>query len=134
MVSEMADRAALVVKLLEQVRKLAEGAVGGSIDDPSGPTSQHTEGRAPKRPWEDTIDGNSNPPYDKAQSIAEKDMAIIRSKRATNTGAVNAGVPKGKYRKRSVSCLFCFIFLNLTYFPPLSSLFSLSLSLRDREY
>ena len=106
MVSEMADRAALVVKLLEQVRKLAEGAVGGSIDDPSGPTSQHTEGRAPKRPWEDTIDGNSNPPYDKAQSIAEKDMAIIRSKRATNTGAVNAGVPKGKYRKRSVSCLF----------------------------
>ena len=34
--------------------------------------------------------------------MAEKDMAIIRSKRATNTGAVNAGVPKGKYRKRSV--------------------------------
>lgn len=30
-------------------------------------------------------------------------MAIIRSKRATNNGAVNAGVPKGKYRKRSVS-------------------------------
>ena len=30
-------------------------------------------------------------------------MAIIRSKRATNAGALNAGQPKGKYRKRSVS-------------------------------
>ncbi|KLO15284.1 GATA-domain-containing protein, partial [Schizopora paradoxa] len=35
------------------------------------------------------------------QTMAEKDMAIIRSKRATNAGALNAGQPKGKYRKRS---------------------------------
>lgn len=34
--------------------------------------------------------------------MAEKDMAIIRSKRATNQGVLNAGAPKGKYRKRSV--------------------------------
>ncbi|EJD07157.1 uncharacterized protein FOMMEDRAFT_33375, partial [Fomitiporia mediterranea MF3/22] len=35
------------------------------------------------------------------RSAAEKDMALIRSKRATNAGMLGAGAPKGKYRKRS---------------------------------
>ena len=44
---------------------------------------------------------------DKMQSMAEKDMALIRSKRATNTGLQHLAMPKGKYRKRSV-CLGIF--------------------------
>ncbi|KAI0077088.1 hypothetical protein K474DRAFT_1579223, partial [Panus rudis PR-1116 ss-1] len=35
------------------------------------------------------------------QSTAEKDMEIIRSKRATSSGANVPGQPKSKYRKRS---------------------------------
>ena len=40
---------------------------------------------------------------DKERSAAEKDMALIRSKRATNVATLGPGAPKGKYRKRSVS-------------------------------
>lgn len=39
----------------------------------------------------------------KAQSTAEQDMEIIRSKRASSTGGNAPGQPKSKYRKRSVS-------------------------------
>jgi len=46
--------------------------------------------------------------------MAEKDMDIIRSKRATNAGVLNAGQPKGKYRKRSVSVILQALFLFLT--------------------
>ncbi|KAL5525479.1 hypothetical protein ACEPAG_6815 [Sanghuangporus baumii] len=38
---------------------------------------------------------------DKDRTAAEKDMALIRSKRATNVGSLGPGAPKGKYRKRS---------------------------------
>ena len=34
---------------------------------------------------------------------SEKDMEIIRSKRAANPATIPADAPKGKYRKRSVS-------------------------------
>ena len=44
------------------------------------------------------------------QTMAEKDMALIRSKRATNGAGPAPGAPKGKYRKRSVS-LFASFFL-----------------------
>lgn len=40
---------------------------------------------------------------DRTRSAAEKDMALIRSKRASNAAGISAGAPKGKYRKRSVS-------------------------------
>jgi hypothetical protein len=54
------------------------------------------------------------------QSMAEKDMAIIRSKRATNTGAVNAGIPKGKYRKRSVRAVVRPHAINLLTLPQIA--------------
>ncbi|THG97010.1 hypothetical protein EW145_g7680 [Phellinidium pouzarii] len=38
---------------------------------------------------------------EKAQTAAEKDMALIRRKRATHAGVLGSGTPKGKYRKRS---------------------------------
>ena len=42
---------------------------------------------------------------DKAQTTAEQDMELIRTKRASSTagGSGVAGQPKSKYRKRSVS-------------------------------
>jgi hypothetical protein len=44
---------------------------------------------------------------DKAQTTAEQDMEIIRTKRATSAagGPAATGQPKSKYRKRSVSIL-----------------------------
>lgn len=101
---------------MEDVRSSAVGY-------PSG------ENRAPKRPWEDVsgeddfVDAKVRSIFhvcvllsefdvrffqsyagasDRVQTAAEKDMALIRSKRATNSTALNAGQPKGKYRKRSV--------------------------------
>ena len=109
---------------------------------PSGGTPIDLDTRAPKRPWEETQTSNtlphvsqlhlSNMPAGTGQgggqaatdrSAAEKDMEIIRTKRALTTslaaaaaaaggtgsvagsigGAVGAG--KNKYRKRSVSCV-----------------------------
>lgn len=109
---------------------------------PSGGAPIDLDTRAPKRPWEETqISGTlphvsqlhlSNPPAGTGQgggqsaaerSAAEKDMEIIRTKRALTTslaaaaaaaggsgsvagsvgGAVGTG--KNKYRKRSVSVL-----------------------------
>jgi hypothetical protein len=58
-IAEMAERAAVVVKLLEEVRRLAMPE--GADDDPNAHTLQ-PEGRAPKRPWEDMSndDGSAN--------------------------------------------------------------------------
>ena len=63
-IAEMAERAAMVVKLLEEVRRLSMPESSGSADDPNVSTSQ-PEGRVPKRPWEDMSndDGNTNAPY-----------------------------------------------------------------------
>jgi hypothetical protein len=96
------------------------------------------DSRPPKRPWEemsraavqgvpDTImevsGGGGGDPFmqhnlillhqdnaisEKAQSTAEQDMELIRTKRASSTagGGGTAGQPKSKYRKRSVSLIF----------------------------
>ncbi len=144
--AEMAQRAIFVVKLLEDLRRLAELEAShlpeAKYEDANRPMHLDAQGsiRIPKRPWEDieeedlsslaTAQGYSQSQvaqiispstklanYEhteqptsfissvnaKRQTVAEKDMAIIRSKRATNAGALNAGQPKGKYRKRSVS-------------------------------
>jgi hypothetical protein len=107
---------------------------------PSGGTPIDLDTRAPKRPWEETQTSNTLPHVSQLhlsgtpagtgqgggqtaadRSAAEKDMEIIRTKRALTTslaaaaaaaggtgsvagsvgGAVGAG--KNKYRKRSVS-------------------------------
>jgi len=51
------------------------------------------------------------------RSVAETDMAIIRSKRGQGAGGAGAppGAVKAKYRKRSVSDLLCiFLYYLLT--------------------
>ena len=50
--------------------------------------------------------GTGGKEMDRARSAAEKDMALIRSKRANNAAGITSGAPKGKYRKRSVSISF----------------------------
>jgi hypothetical protein len=53
------------------------------------------------------------------QTTAEKDMEIIRSKRASSTGGSIVGQQKTKYRKRSVSSLSsCLIDLPSQGYPP----------------
>lgn len=144
--AEMTQRAVVVVKLLEDLRRIAEFEASNppepKYEDVNRPMQLDAQGsvRIPKRPWEDVeqedqsglaaVQGYSqvvripstvirsedhllechgqptafiSSATNKRQSMAEKDMAIIRSKRATNAGALNAGQPKGKYRKRSVS-------------------------------
>ncbi|CAL1717079.1 unnamed protein product [Somion occarium] len=107
---EMAQRASTVVRLLEDLRRLDLPA-----DQPPKEESSHNgisdEHRPPKRPWEDmSRDDEATPPVsnyrpdhvdEKAQSTAEADMEIIRSKRATSSAANVPGQPKSKYRKRS---------------------------------
>lgn len=134
----MAHRAAHVIKLIEELRRLSLPdneynqrditSPGSAPTTPTlgNPTSAPTN-RPPKRPWEDdeaqipSQGGGSGSEYNSGgggggsgrahgQTMAEKDMAMIRSKRASNAnGQLNAGgVPKGKYRKRSVSLFFFF--------------------------
>ncbi|TFY57953.1 hypothetical protein EVJ58_g6710 [Rhodofomes roseus] len=116
-VAEMTWRANTVMRLLEEVRRLSlpEGAVPReSAPAPAAPPSvpeDHT--RPPKRPWEDMAREENDAPapnsYPDAQAqfeisdraTAEKDMEIIRSKRATSASASAPGQPKSKYRKRS---------------------------------
>ncbi|KAH9928389.1 uncharacterized protein B0H18DRAFT_1001097 [Fomitopsis serialis] len=117
-VAEMTWRANTVMRLLEEVRRLSlpEGAApkesAPAVAPAPGVPEDHT--RPPKRPWEDmareesdTPAPNSSYPDAPAQfetsdrATAEKDMEIIRSKRATSTNASAPGQPKSKYRKRS---------------------------------
>ena len=107
--TEMKQRAAQVVRLLEEYRRLSP-----ELD--IKPSLPHE--RPPKRPWEDVDQedhtGRGTSPITKTeQTTAEQDMEIIRTKRATSTAAgVSAGTgqPKSKYRKRSVSSsVFMFI-------------------------
>ncbi|EPT01674.1 hypothetical protein FOMPIDRAFT_133363 [Fomitopsis schrenkii] len=113
----MTWRADTVMRLLEDVRRLSlpEGAV--PRENPpasSAPSAPEDHARPPKRPWEDmsheepaTPAASTSYPDAQAQyeisdrATAEKDMEIIRSKRATSTSASAPGQPKSKYRKRS---------------------------------
>lgn len=104
--AEMKRRAAEVVRLLEEYRRLSP-----ELD--TKPSISHD--RPPKRPWEDVDQGAS--PVDRniksEQTTAEQDMEIIRTKRATSTAAgasSGAGQTKSKYRKRSVSVFFSVFF------------------------
>src|ERR1700722_4257525 len=55
---------------------------------------------------------NQNPGGDKPQSTAEQDMELIRTKRASSTAGSGAasGLPKSKYRKRSVRNLYFYYY------------------------
>ncbi|THH31523.1 hypothetical protein EUX98_g2667 [Antrodiella citrinella] len=100
-------RAALVVRLMDELRRLSSPEDQLPKDLPV--LNGADEHRPPKRPWEDTVDedpmttsGNRGEySDDKIQSTAEQDMEIIRSKRATSAGGNAPGQPKSKYRKRS---------------------------------
>ncbi|KAG6857391.1 hypothetical protein H0H87_004753 [Tephrocybe sp. NHM501043] len=118
-VAEMSHRAAEVVRLLEEYRRLnlpeSERAKMDVVA--MTPPDDH---RPPKRPWEDMSQeensglGDSTsfaeqqyptPVDNKMQTTAEQDMEIIRTKRATSTagGSGPGGQPKSKYRKRSLT-------------------------------
>lgn len=137
---EMAQRAANIVRLLEDLRRVVLPDHVPSSADKNGLGNGHVvngdDYRPPKRPWEEiskeageslqspvevgyschrimcflnnlqrsvskrsTNSDKSSP----GQSLAEKDMDLIRSKRASTTGSSTAGQQKSKYRKRSVS-------------------------------
>ncbi|KAI0671846.1 hypothetical protein C8Q78DRAFT_1031131 [Trametes maxima] len=105
-IEEMNWRASIVMRLLDDLRRLDAGEdvtrkenVPVVAPPPEEPT------RPPKRPWEDMA-RDGDPPsagYSDAQSTAEQDMAIIRNKRQSSTGGAQPGQQKNKYRKRSVS-------------------------------
>ncbi|KAF8896119.1 hypothetical protein BD779DRAFT_562732 [Infundibulicybe gibba] len=108
--ADMAQRANQVIRLLEEYRRLNLPENERSKIDRMA-SDDH---RPPKRPWEDMSqeggvqEGAPLPEQysttgDKAQSTAEQDMEIIRTKRATSAagGSGTAGQPKSKYRKRS---------------------------------
>ncbi|GLB40279.1 putative zinc finger binding to DNA consensus sequence [AT]GATA[AG] [Lyophyllum shimeji] len=115
--AEMSHRAVEVVRLLEEYRRLNLPESERAKLDSATVITPPDDHRPPKRPWEDMAQGENAPaaesasfaeqqyptPVDKAQSTAEQDMEIIRTKRATSTagGAGSAGQPKSKYRKRS---------------------------------
>ncbi|KAF4571267.1 hypothetical protein EYR40_007731 [Pleurotus pulmonarius] len=110
--NDMTRRAKEVVRLLEVLRRMGMPEVDRIKMDSASVNSAATEDhRPPKRPWEDIAQGAPGESSfsefpaagDKEQSAAEKDMEIIRTKRATSTagGNATAGQPKSKYRKRS---------------------------------
>ncbi|KAG6862460.1 hypothetical protein C0995_000006 [Termitomyces sp. Mi166 len=115
---EMSHRAAEVVRLLEEYRRLNLPESERVKMDSSMAMTPPDDHRPPKRPWEDiSQDENSTlvesttfaeqqyptPIENKSQSTAEQDMEIIRTKRATSAagGSGSSGQPKSKYRKRS---------------------------------
>ncbi|KAL4244295.1 hypothetical protein ABKN59_010070, partial [Abortiporus biennis] len=112
-VQEMAQRATTVVRLMEDLRRLSlpEEQLKQLASTVAQAHVQQEESRPPKRPWEDISREDGNVPQssdprqeytdEKMQSTAEKDMEIIRSKRATSAAGNTPGMPKSKYRKRS---------------------------------
>ncbi|KAG6919160.1 hypothetical protein DXG01_008458 [Tephrocybe rancida] len=120
--SEMSQRAAEVVRLLDEYRRLnlpesERVKMGDTVA--MTPPEDH---RPPKRPWEDMsqeeastlaesttsfADQYPTPVDNKMQTTAEQDMEIIRTKRATSTAGVSGsgGQPKSKYRKRNYAKL-----------------------------
>lgn len=133
--AEMADKAALVVRLLSELRRYYYPNAADFVPDP--PVHPLSTGvatamsasatRPPKRPWEDmagagddadALSAGTGGAHELEECMgveltpAEKDMETIRQKRAAQTGAAaNGAAPgsKGKYRKRSVrvSQYFC---------------------------
>ncbi|KAF8623659.1 hypothetical protein AX17_007358 [Amanita inopinata Kibby_2008] len=116
--SEMSRLAIQVVQMLEDWKSSNVPETDRvKLDASTTPTFVPTDdSRPPKRPWEDMSgdgvqDGSEggafseyNAAPDKAaQSTAEQDMELIRTKRATSTAGANgtSGQPKSKYRKRS---------------------------------
>ncbi|KAJ8692585.1 hypothetical protein PTI98_009883 [Pleurotus ostreatus] len=109
--NDMTRRAKEVVRLLEVLRRMGMPEADRIKMDSASVNSAATEDhRPPKRPWEDIQGGPGESSFsefpaagDKEQTAAEKDMEIIRTKRATSTagGNATAGQPKSKYRKRS---------------------------------
>ncbi|KAI0091129.1 hypothetical protein BDY19DRAFT_933976 [Irpex rosettiformis] len=91
---KMTHFASTVVRLLEELKRLT------SPDAHVPQSSYSDDARAPKRPWED-MSREEEMPGPSSESTAEQDMEIIRSKRATSSGANTPGQPKSKYRKRS---------------------------------
>jgi hypothetical protein len=118
---EMNSRAVAVVRLLEEFRRMS---IPEDERDKAEVSPSMEDSRPPKRPWEDIsqdaggsgrtegASGQTESP-DKSQSTAEQDMELIRNKRATSAagGTTTIGQPKSKYRKRSVSIDFTYIFL-----------------------
>ncbi|KAK7463377.1 hypothetical protein VKT23_006732 [Stygiomarasmius scandens] len=131
-IADMANKANEVVKLLEELRRLSMAEPERiKVDTPAVAAavvaSSPDDHRPPKRPWEDmSQDGQAStaqpesggmfsepfsasaqpadpPPPASAQTTAEQDMELIRTKRATTAAgaAASAGQPKSKYRKRS---------------------------------
>ncbi|THH13304.1 hypothetical protein EW146_g6895 [Bondarzewia mesenterica] len=115
--AEMHHRAALVVRLVEDLRRqcLVESETSNEISNSAAalvaPTHPPPEDhRPPKRPWEDMSSDSAavaaaapeTGATAEAQSTAEADMELIRTKRATTSGQNGGpGQPKSKYRKRS---------------------------------
>ncbi|KAJ3474715.1 hypothetical protein NLI96_g12301 [Meripilus lineatus] len=109
-IHEMTQRASTVVRLLEELKRLSiPDQVPKELPASNGASDEH---RPPKRPWEDSSrdeagggsSGGHRQEYSdeqKAQTTAEQDMEIIRSKRATSAAGNAPGQPKSKYRKRS---------------------------------
>ena len=137
--TEMKQRAAEVVRLLDEYRRLSSPEL-----DMKPLISAIPNERPPKRPWEDVDrDGRATggaSPYGEVDTIpfgcynanilsfflsvqpgskleqttAEQDMEIIRTKRATSSAAGTSsggGQTKSKYRKRSVSMTTFILFL-----------------------
>lgn len=59
-VQDMSKRAALVVRLMDDLRRLSlpEDQMPKDLPIPNGAIEEH---RPPKRPWEDTVDENTSP-------------------------------------------------------------------------
>ncbi|EPQ52789.1 hypothetical protein GLOTRDRAFT_140412 [Gloeophyllum trabeum ATCC 11539] len=129
-VSEMAQRAAQVVRLVDTLRRIMYGAEppspGAHAPHPHAPVHPGpppVQDRPPKRPWEDMardenmpgVAGPSHGPSEGSMepsgphvqgppgsTTAEQDMELIRTKRATSSaGSGMPGQGKSKYRKRS---------------------------------
>ncbi|KAI0067301.1 hypothetical protein BV25DRAFT_1819632 [Artomyces pyxidatus] len=100
--TEMGQHASQVVRLLEDLRRLSLSEHELAKDSVAPVPEDH---RPPKRPWEDMTSETTpeaSTSLAEAQSTAEADMALIRTKRATTSGQNGGpGQPKSKYRKRS---------------------------------
>ncbi|CDO68474.1 hypothetical protein BN946_scf184754.g8 [Trametes cinnabarina] len=116
-IEDMNNRASIVMRLLDDLRRLDAGedlSRNESVSGAATPAEEHP--RPPKRPWEDMArdgepsasanysDAAGHMPHSidsQAQSTAEQDMQIIRNKRQSSAAGAQTGQQKNKYRKRS---------------------------------
>jgi hypothetical protein len=111
--ADMSHRANEVVRLLGEYKRmnLPESQREKHETHP-GVITPPDDHRPPKRPWEDTDQGDTEKEYLAPESdnktTAEADMEIIRTKRATSTAGTQGttGQQKSKYRKRSVCSVY----------------------------